>query len=603
MKHQSTQSNILRLCLCLSLGFAFSTSNAQLTYTQVTNGLSSISFEGGEAEFELGDMDGDGDLDIVSIGDHGNPQSSTQKGIMVWFNNGTGTSWTSVKGGNFGYGGVALGDVNGDGIMDVGFGQHHNNPTSGLGSQYMEVALGNGTGTGWVQYSSGLGDTAVTGMNWGMFGSDFGDINNDGKLDMVSVSFGCCDGLWMFKNNGNGTWTKTDGGGVGNVLNSSYCMMGDFNNDGNVDVAVSTQAGSVYKNDGTGNFSGMMTGLPNDWTMKFDIADVNNDGAKDIVIATPGSGGGGGVTVYTYNKTTSTWVAVSSGLPTTAIIGVALDDMDMDGKADLLCWNTTGITIYKGDGTGTNWTANGTIAVASASTAGFRFAVTGDLDHDGFKDIVYFGNNGGNNTLKVFLHTVNNPSLGILADFPKGKECFAPGSVQFVKWQSSVPSGPLATVNIELSTSGANGPWTPVATGVPNSGNYQWVLPNVTSNNCYLKFTVNHSSGTQTTMTNAFGIGDCSTPPPTGIQDQTWSPLQFNLYPNPAGSTTTITLTSLAGDQAPVLMIYDVTGNEVFSQVLQASTENLQFDLPSGVYTCEVRQAEVRFTQKLVVLK
>ena len=55
------------LCLC------FCTSKAQLNYTAVTNGLSTVSFEGGNTEMEIGDVDNDGDLDIVSIGDHGSP--------------------------------------------------------------------------------------------------------------------------------------------------------------------------------------------------------------------------------------------------------------------------------------------------------------------------------------------------------------------------------------------------------------------------------------------------------------------------------------------------------------------------------------------------
>jgi hypothetical protein len=44
-----------------------------------------------------------------------------------------------------------------------------------------------------------------------MFTTDFGDVNNDGKLDVGSISFGCCAGLHVYKNNGNGTWTQTFG--------------------------------------------------------------------------------------------------------------------------------------------------------------------------------------------------------------------------------------------------------------------------------------------------------------------------------------------------------------------------------------------------------
>ena len=60
-------------------------SHAQFTYTQITNGLNTVTFEGGNSEIEVGDIDNDGDLDIVSIGDHGNPFiNATESGIMVW---------------------------------------------------------------------------------------------------------------------------------------------------------------------------------------------------------------------------------------------------------------------------------------------------------------------------------------------------------------------------------------------------------------------------------------------------------------------------------------------------------------------------------------
>ena len=560
--------------------------HGQLTYQTITSGLSAVSFEGGDSEIELGDIDGDGDLDIVTIGDHGSPNVNvTEAGIMVWKNNGTGTTWSLTKNGNLGYGGVALGDVNGYGKMDVAMGMHHNYATAGLGSQMVEVALGNGSGSSWTQSSSGL----LGNGQWGMFAPDLGDVDNDGQLDIVCTPFSFDDGFRVYKNGGNASnWVSTQAMSTGNIVNYN-CKLADFNNDGNVDVMISCQAGSAYKGNGQGTFSSMKTGLPADWTMKFAVGDIDNNGSKDLAVMSSGA-----ITTYKYVGTS--WVTLGNiNLPATGAKYVALADMDMDGKCDLLAFMGTGIDIYKGDGTG-NWTLNGTITQNISYVRGLGI---GDLDHDGYSDIAYFGSTGGNNSLKVFLHTVATPSLNILSDFPKGFECFAPGSVQFIKWQSSVPAGPVATVNIDFSSSGPNGPWTSVVNNTPNSGTFQWVLPAVTSSNCYLKYTITNGSGTQSVITsNPFGIGDCSMA--TGISGAGNEAVGFEIYPNPASTSVSV----IASEANQSFAVYSALGEKISSRQLTAGRNTIDIsNLQSGIYFCEVGNGEKTVKQKLVVVK
>src|SRR5205814_1888109 len=81
---------------------------------------------------------------------------------------------------------------------------------------------------------------------------------------------------------------------------------------------------------------------------------------------------------------------------------------------------------------------------------------------------------------------------------------------------------------------GNSGPWTTVVNSAPNSGIYQWITPSVSSSNCYLKFTITSGVNTQTVITSAaFGIGACTTPPPTSvnnIEDESG----INIFPNPS---------------------------------------------------------------------
>ena len=59
-----------------------------LDYTESSIGLNYPELEGGRTEMEFADIDGDGNIDILSIGDHGSPY--IQHGIMVWFGDGNG---------------------------------------------------------------------------------------------------------------------------------------------------------------------------------------------------------------------------------------------------------------------------------------------------------------------------------------------------------------------------------------------------------------------------------------------------------------------------------------------------------------------------------
>ncbi len=484
---------------------------AQLQYTLITAGLEDV-YESGSTEFEIGDIDGDGDLDIVSVGDHYSPLIPEEHGIMVFQNNGDGTSWTKIMEGDFGYGGVALGDANNDGFMDIAFGIHHNYAGSDFGNQFLEVVLGNGTNSGWIPWDDGLG---VNGQNWGMFGCDFADVDNDGWLDLGANSFGSPDGVWIYKNNGNGTWSVFAGATVGN--SSMNFKFADFNNDGKVDfISNNTQFNGqpyqVWQNNGSGIFIPMQDGLvfmpdPNAHLFSFYVADVNNDGTADIAINQSGY-----PRVHTWDIPTSTWLNISTGLPVANVNSqrIALGDMNNDGNTDLVMYVTGYIRIYHGDGAG-NWTNAGSFSHTETTCYDMKLA---DLDHNGFLDIAYWAKHNGTNMLRVFLYDSTAYELSIKPVFPAGSEFFCHGSVQFIRWISTVPLPDTATVTIDFSSSGPTGPYTNIVTNAPNSDWYQWTVPGITSYDCYLKFTISNGVSSYTTLLNSgFGIDTCGSTP------------------------------------------------------------------------------------------
>jgi PKD repeat protein len=510
-----------------------------VSYVESSSGLIPPTMEGGRTEVEMGDVNGDGYLDLVSIGDHGSPYVNTDEhGIMVWFGDGAG-HWSVYQNGEFGYGGVALGDVNGDGLVDVGYGMHHNYSGVDFGDQLLEVALGDGTGRNWIPWDDGL---ATNGEDWGMFSTDFADVDNDGDLDVGSISFGCCAGVHVYLNQGDGTWTQSFGFLGGN--SQMHFSFGDVNGDGNADIAVSQGHGTVYLGDGTGNFALGDGNLPppgDDGLAGTSLGDVNDDGRADLAFCTTS----GGIQVWSW-VAPGIWQNLSGSLPTSGPYeATQLFDMNMDGHLDVAVFGGGQLRIWGGDGAG-GWAE---IAALNTPTPGdlVAFRVGGDADHNGYPDIVIADDEGSwpsdHNYLHFFKESSTPGTLGIYPVFPRGGESLRAGGVVFVDWTSAIPTGGPGTVGLELSVHGPAGPWIPVAVDLPNGGRYQWHIPPNTpsTNDAYIRYTLSVSPDTAVALTPApFNILGSFIEPIMGLT-------AANDGPTPLGELTHFTATVVSG--------------------------------------------------------
>ncbi len=574
----------------------------QLSYVECSSGFQgNPALEGGRTELEFADIDNDGNIDILSIGDHGSPYINTQEhGVMVWFGDGHG-GWSVFQYGDFGYGGIAVGDVNWDGFWDIGYGMHHNYSGVDLGDDMLEVALGDGTGQMWTAWDDSL---VPGGSVWGMFATDFGDIDNDGDLDVGSSSFGSGVRLRVFLNKGDGAWHQTFGLGDGNSAMEFYFR--DVNIDGNADIIHAAAGPAVYFGDGAGSFVPGDSGLPrtNYGLSGISPGDVDNDGGCDVAFANSD----GGVEVWSFDDVAGSWQSVSGTLPSSGDFeGTQLCDMNADGFNDVCALGGGHTKVWLGDGSG-NWTEAADITTPDGTYAAFRTGA--DFDHNGFPDLAFVTREGtwpsDHNVAHAFRESSAADSFRVFPVFPRGGEKFANGSAQFIDWWSSWLGMPVGQdngpfVQLLLSTTGPSGPWnTAIYQGPPNAGRFQWRIPeSVKSPNCYIRYeliniyTIPPETAFAVTP-RAFTIGDSA---PGVEQSRTPQASSFK-----TGATVVRRVLFLSGDcprtgTVPKALL-DISGRKVME--LRPGANDVRC-LSPGVYF--VGETQARAIHKVVVLR
>jgi hypothetical protein len=221
-----------------------------------------------------------------------------------------------------------------------------------------------------------------------------GDFNSDGNQDIAVASYGLGTVLIRL-GDGAGGFSGTTTVTVGS--NPYSVAIGDFNNDGKQDFAAANIASanvSIRLGDGAGNFSGTTNVGVGTSPQEVAIGDFNSDGKQDFAVANVNSntvsirlGDGAG------NFSGTTNVGVGSGPKS-----VAIGDFNSDGKQDFAAANggSNTVSIRLGDGLGGfSGTTNVTVGSTPVSVA------IGDLNSDGKQDIAVA--NRGSNTVSIRL--------------------------------------------------------------------------------------------------------------------------------------------------------------------------------------------------------
>jgi enediyne biosynthesis protein E4 len=295
---------------------------SELSGMQVDNYLTNVSVKvpiNDHSRLAFADLNGDGWDDIVAHSLYPNPQGGIPFEHVLFLNNGdeTFTHFSDESGlRNVQAGFFAFGDVDNDGDQDCFAGLDIQLP-----GEHCRLFLNDGQGHFTEKPNSGVEQLAPAAGN-----AVFADFDGDADLDLFvglgHTSFSGPDDLLI--NDGTGTFTKESGRLAGNPAHpSNGSTTCDYDNDGDVDILVSTYGVSVnlglnilWQNDGTGHFTdvAIATGFASQATGNYflsttefgtteepgkgpgtymgsngfglDCDDLNNDGLMDIFLTT-----------------------------------------------------------------------------------------------------------------------------------------------------------------------------------------------------------------------------------------------------------------------------------------------------------------------------
>jgi Domain of unknown function (DUF4347)/FG-GAP-like repeat len=247
--------------------------------------------------------------------------------------------------------------------------------------------------------------------------SSLGDFNNDGNLDLVTTT-SSGDNILVAFGDGNGGFSATQNFAVG--ISPRSVSIGDFNGDGKLDLvtgnSVSGKGGmSILLGNGDGTF-GLANSIENigNYPDSVQVGDFNGDGKSDIVIANYfdsnvsiqlGNGNG------TFSPITKFALGSAS-----APFCLRLGDFNGDGKLDLITANvgTNNVSVLLGNGNGTFQAALNTSTGTSSSP---KYMSVGDFNGDGKLDLAIVNNSSFN--VSILLGN-GNGTFGTATNFVVG---------------------------------------------------------------------------------------------------------------------------------------------------------------------------------------
>ena len=293
---------------------------------------------------------------------------------------------------------MAVADLDGDGDQDMLVGNIMYTTTINF---IISVRFNDGTGN----YSAGYEVTLPTGLM--PVGLATGDVDGDGNVDLV-VAGGVAGSVLVYANTGQGTFASPTRLTAPNA--PTTVALGDVDGDGDLDIVtadyVSNSALYVYANNGSGTFT-LRTGTPpltlGSGPRRVVLGDVDGDGDLDLVVANDGNRTQNYSVNVCLNDGAGSFTIPSNGTwrPPTNAVDLVLGDVDGDGDLDLLnanygtasnSGNSVSVRLNNGTGFFTPHPTNPTLSFVNGLPP--KKLVLGDFDADGDLDLIFSSSSG-----------------------------------------------------------------------------------------------------------------------------------------------------------------------------------------------------------------
>jgi len=316
------------------------------------------------------DLNSDGRPDIAAA------STNTNEITVYEVRPGVGTTLLVYQSGGSSIRGIAAADLNRDGNVDI--------LVAGRGTNTVQVLLGQGGGLFHqpaVGFAAGAGSRTVA----------TGDFDNDGRIDVASGNE-FASTVTVLSNTTAFTksafaFSKSVIGGDGNGFGGfTEADVADLDRDGTLDLITQGFSGGIAVLYGNGASLNLTTRAVGPRSTR--AADVNGDGVPDIVYIDGDTNSNFWVNVYLGNRAGGFTVGQTIAIPMNGFT-VTPVDLNLDGKVDLVAggfsFSSTQhpLQVFLGGGDGTF-----TLASQPDLPPSSAWVSVGDVNRDGFPDIV-----------------------------------------------------------------------------------------------------------------------------------------------------------------------------------------------------------------------